>query len=69
MADFKTIKHSESLDDLMGNSMPDAFSQDLQQVIYDKVEEILTEKGISTDDILDYTSEIIVNITIKYDKE
>lgn len=66
MAKTRTLKHTESIDDLL--QMSDAMEQDLDEAVRLRTDELLEEKGISGDDIIDYDSSIQVIINIKYQK-
>jgi len=63
----ETLEHEEGLDDLI--QVGDAFSQDLQDGIDARIDELLEENGIDPDDIEDVYSGVTVSITIIYKKK
>ena len=60
----KTLKHEESLYELI--QIGDAFSQDLQEGIDIRINELLKENNIDEDDIEKVYSGVSVSITIIY---
>ncbi len=62
----ETLKHEEHLEELI--QVGDAFSQDLQDGINERIEELLEENNIDPDDVEDISSSVLVNITITYKK-
>lgn len=63
---METLEHQESLDELI--QVGDAFSQDLQEGIDIRINELLKENNIDPDDVEDVYSGVSVSITIIYKK-